>query len=145
MTTVQLKLSSVTLQPFKGSMGRWVLIIVAITPLAVLKNLLQMYKTNINKNISLSEMQHRSDQFEIYTVSLNKYIRDQFWTPTPMNSLWPRGTIWRQRSGSTLVQVMACCLTAPSHYLNHCWFIINKVQRHSSYGNFTRDTSATNP
>ena len=22
---------------------------------------------------------------------------------------------------STLVQVMACCLTAPSHYLNQCW------------------------
>ena len=22
---------------------------------------------------------------------------------------------------STLVQVMACCLMAPSHYLNHCW------------------------
>ena len=27
---------------------------------------------------------------------------------------------WRQRSGSTLAQVMACCLTAPSHYLNQC-------------------------
>ena len=23
--------------------------------------------------------------------------------------------------GSTLAQVMACCLTAPSHYLNQCW------------------------
>ena len=31
-------------------------------------------------------------------------------------------------SGSTLVQVMAWCLTAPSHYLNQCWFIISKVQ-----------------
>ena len=34
--------------------------------------------------------------------------------------LWPSDTIWRQRSGSTLAQVMACCLTAPSHYLNQC-------------------------
>ena len=39
-----------------------------------------------------------------------------------INSLWPNDAIWRQRSGSTLAQVMACCLTAPSHYLNQCWF-----------------------
>ena len=36
------------------------------------------------------------------------------------------------RSGSTLVHIMACCLTAPSHYLNQCWFIISKVPLHSS-------------
>ena len=29
------------------------------------------------------------------------------------NSLWPSDTIWRQRSGSSLAQVMACCLIAP--------------------------------
>ena len=34
------------------------------------------------------------------------------------NSLRPSNAIWRHRSGSTLAQVMACCLTAPSHYLN---------------------------
>ena len=38
-----------------------------------------------------------------------------------INSLWPSDATWRQRSGSTLAQVMACCLTAPSHYLNQCW------------------------
>ena len=27
-------------------------------------------------------------------------------------------SLWRHRSRSTLVHVMACCLTAPSHYLN---------------------------
>ena len=32
------------------------------------------------------------------------------------------------RFGSTLVQVMACCLTVPSHYLNHYWLIISEVQ-----------------
>ena len=42
-----------------------------------------------------------------------------------INSLWPAEAIWRHRSGSTLPQVMACCLTAPSHYLNQCWFIIS--------------------
>ena len=33
-----------------------------------------------------------------------------------INSLWPSDTIWRQRSGSTLAKVMACCQTAPSHH-----------------------------
>ena len=60
-----------------------------------------------------------------------------------VNSLWPSDAIWRQRSGSTLAQVMACCLTAPSHCLNQCWLIISKVLWHSSEGNFIRDTSAT--
>ena len=59
-------------------------------------------------------------------------------TPKDMvNSLWPSDTIWRQRSRSTLVQVMACCLKAPSHYLNQCWLIISEVLRHSPEGNFT--------
>ena len=31
------------------------------------------------------------------------------------------------RSGSTLVQVTACCLTVLNHYLNQCWLIINCV------------------
>ena len=37
---------------------------------------------------------------------------------------------------------MACCLTAPSHYLNQCWIIITGVHRDSSQSNFTIDTSA---
>ena len=52
--------------------------------------------------------------------------------------------IWRRRSGSTLAQVMACCLTAPSHYLNQCWLIISKIQTHSSDGNFAIDASVIN-
>ena len=52
--------------------------------------------------------------------------------------------IWRQRSGSTLAQVMACCLTAPSHYLNQCWLIIRKVQWYSSEDNLTSHISAIN-
>ena len=38
-----------------------------------------------------------------------------------VNSLWSSDAIWQHRSGSPLAQVMACCLTAPSHYLNQCW------------------------
>ena len=43
------------------------------------------------------------------------------------NSLWPSDAIWRQRSESTLIQVMVCCLAAPNHHLNQHWFIISKV------------------
>ena len=45
-----------------------------------------------------------------------------------LNSLCPSDAIWRHRSRSTLAQVMACCLTAPSHYLKQCWLIISTDQ-----------------
>ena len=32
---------------------------------------------------------------------------------------------WHHGTQSTLVRVMACCLMAPSHDLNYCWFIVN--------------------
>ena len=41
------------------------------------------------------------------------------------NSLQPSDAMSQHKSGSTLAQVMACCLTAPSHYLNQCFHIIN--------------------
>ena len=68
------------------------------------------------------------------TGNLKQYIS--------FNWLGPSDAIWRWRSWSTLVQVMACCLTAPSHYLNQCWLIISTVQCHPSESNFTKDTSA---
>ena len=45
-----------------------------------------------------------------------------------VNSVAPSDTTWWHRSGSTLVQVMACCLMTPNQYLTHCWLIINKFQ-----------------
>ena len=45
--------------------------------------------------------------------------------PQWVSSLWPGDAVWRHRSGSTLAQVMAWCLMAPSHYLNQCWLIIS--------------------
>ena len=77
-------------------------------------------------------------QLENYFSKITAPSRCKQW----VNSLWPSDTIWRHKSGSTLDQVMACCLMAPSHYLNQCWLIISKVQWHSSECNFTRDTSA---
>ena len=74
---------------------------------------------------------------------VSEMMADMSWrTCAFVNSLWPSDAIWRQGSGSALAQVMACCLTAPSHYLNQCWLIISKVQWHSSEGSFTKDTSA---
>ena len=35
-------------------------------------------------------------------------------------TFWRSDVIWGHRSWSTLAQVMACCLTAPNHYLNQC-------------------------
>ena len=48
----------------------------------------------------------------------------------------PSDTIWQHRCGPKLDQAMACCLTAPSHYLNQCWLMIRKVRWHSPKGNF---------
>ena len=53
------------------------------------------------------------------------------------NSLWPSDVIWPHKSGSTLAQVMACYLMAPSHYLNQCWLIISAVLWHSTLSNLT--------
>ena len=63
---------------------------------------------------------------ELMMVSLPTHICVT--RPQWVNSLGPSDTIWWQRSGSTLAQVMACCLTAPSHYLNQCWLIISEAQ-----------------
>ena len=53
-----------------------------------------------------------------------------------LNSLRPSDAIWRQWFWTTLAQVMACCLTAPSHYLNQCWLIIRGVLWHTSESSF---------
>ena len=45
-----------------------------------------------------------------------------------VNSLRPRDAIWQQRSESKLVQVIACCPTAPCHYLNqYCLTLWGRV------------------
>ena len=79
---------------------------------------------------------------------LYKWVRNFKITSTSLrgqwvNSLWPIDAIWRQGSRSTLVQVMAWCLTAPSHYLNQSWLIISKVPWHSSEGIIMRRSEDT--
>ena len=41
-----------------------------------------------------------------------------------IKTLWPADIIWQLQCGSTLTQVITCCLMAPSHCLNQCWLII---------------------
>ena len=69
------------------------------------------------------------------------------WNPLhihDINSLLPGDALWWYRSWSTLAQIMACCLIAPSHYLNHCWLLISKVLWHSPESNFSAsDYAAT--
>ena len=44
---------------------------------------------------------------------------------------------------STLAQAMACCLMAPSHYLNQCWLLSIEVLWHSPESNLTVSAKAT--
>ena len=41
--------------------------------------------------------------------------------------MWPSNTIWCYKTWSALAQVRACCLMAPSPYLNQCWILISEV------------------
>ena len=55
------------------------------------------------------------------------------------NSLRPGDVIWRHWSGLTL----ACCLMAPSHYLDQCLLIISAALWHSPKSHFTASDQAT--
>ena len=54
-------------------------------------------------------------------------------------------TQWGHMAWSRLVQLMACCLTAPSHYLNPWWLIIKGVLWYSPESNFEISTCKLNP
>ena len=76
-------------------------------------------------------------QEQIETVSMDPGV----W----INSMWPSDVLWHHRTWSTLVQVMTCCLTAPSHYLTQLWLTITDVFWHSPESNFTGNTQDTYP
>ena len=63
--------------------------------------------------------QVKNSSLNIYTSSIHVFYSLKF--SSCFNSSWPSDIIWWHWSGSNLVQLMACCLTAPSHYLNQCW------------------------
>ena len=61
-----------------------------------------------------------------------------------INSPWPRDAIRRHRFGSTLAQLTAWFLTAPSLSLNQCWQNINESLWHSIESNFTWTAQSIN-
>ena len=86
----------------------------------------------------LPEPMLTSHQWSLVAVTWRQFRRKfsrylSFISASKLLTHWGLVTSYGDRSGSTLAQVMACCLTAPSHYLNQCWLIISEVQWHSLY------------
>ena len=81
----------------------------------------------------LEKMPHTA----VHQKRLKCLMTSKVWNSS-FNSLWSSDIRWQHRSGSSLAQIIACCLTAPSHYLNQCWLIINEVLCHSPKGSITR-------
>ena len=57
----------------------------------------------------------------------------------------PCDVICRHKTWSGLIQMMTCCLIAPSHYLKQYWLIIAKVLKHSPKCNFKGNAQNTYP
>ena len=79
-------------------------------------------------------------------TSLSGVMQEKKYLSTIRLTHSPRITsdaVWRHRTGSTLAQVMTCCLTAPSHCLNQCWLLTAEVLWHSPESNFTASAHAT--
>ena len=102
---------------------------------------LGFFSQSATKHIIHNDMKHKGTVDVIDITLISTMTLHDNWE---INSLRPSDALWRHRSMATLAQVMACCLTAPSHYLNQCWLIISKVLWHSREYNFTGDTSAIN-
>ena len=104
-------------------------------------NLQHTFEDNIFKTITTSHKESMNPKVGKPSSSLSlEGSLYQKQNSVSLNSLWPSDVIWRQESRSTLAQVMACCLTAPSHYLNRCWLMISEVLWHSPNSNFTENT-----
>ena len=56
--------------------------------------------------------------------------------------MWPGDAIWRDRTGSTLVQVMACRQATPRHFRSQCLPIISAALWHSPKYNFTANAQS---
>ena len=83
----------------------------------------------------------------LQALHVEKYWSSGFSAQNHSNvKLWCSFNIYSTHHFKTLVCDVTSCsvsyksLMAPSHYLNQYWFLISKVQWHSSEGNFKRDT-----
>ena len=62
-----------------------------------------------------------------YRISNSIWCINEFTNQLRINILWPSDIIWWDKYWWALALVMACCLMAPSHYLNQCWLLISEV------------------
>ena len=89
--------------------------------------LLQLLDTELSAEDSIQKVRDLRGPGAIQSIKVGSQITlTSNSEAAKLNSLWPCDVIWRKGSRSTMAQVMACCLTAPSHYLNQCW-LISKV------------------
>ena len=65
--------------------------------------------------------------FAQFFIVHNAKIARMYFHTVYFNPLWPSDATWRHRTVSTLAQVMACYLMAPSHYLNQFWLLISMI------------------
>ena len=70
-----------------------------------------------------------------WAKSLTQYVSQGL---IQVNSSPPSAAYMRQETGSVLVQVMACRLTAPSHYLSQYWLNVNWTLRNKLHWYFNR-------
>ena len=69
------------------------------------------YPTMINHIVTLRSGQNGRHFYRKHDKCIFLCANCCIFTPISLNSLWPSDAIWWQGSMSTLVQVMACCLT----------------------------------
>ena len=74
-------------------------------------------------NREAGDLRRNRGRYDVMVMPLQETIWDF------INLWWPNHAIWLHRSWSTLVQVMTCCLTAPSHCPNQ--LILTNHQRGS--------------
>ena len=100
---------------------------------------------------TLIAMKHIASCVTFYQ-NRQKYMKTFWWrrwkhptkSPSFSRHSTPGETTWRWESRSTLVQVMACRLTAPDHYLNQSWLTSSDILWHSFHCKVYLDTQDMN-
>ena len=85
---------------------------------------------------------------DINYIYINGYFKLHARAPSADVPRWGDKRIdatWQHRPGSTIAQIMACCLTSPSHYLNQRWLFVKGFVWHSAESNFIQHAHALNP
>ena len=98
----------------------------------ILKQMMLYY--HVSMWIWLSSFIYKSQYTNLYAASMCPLL----------NSLLLGDDLCRHKSWSTLAQLIACCLTAPSHYPNQCW-LIKRVLWHSWKSNFPKSAHEFDP